>query len=342
MYYATIRILSLLVMVSMVILDWAFKPLTPCDLCFDVMCGIAVCLLFPSSYEDVTPSLVFALGYTALIPLLALLLIHSHSRNEVIFFLIIILNFVYAVYRGSSKFRNIRSLFRIDAVWCSVEDYARMFFDCVYAMLAILLLMAQKNDLGAWAFYLLLLMMLGFYLLVVVRAHTGKTFFLSIKKESEIKDIIRSNMAAAAEEAPEEHLNAVYTRVLRYMERKKPYLVDGFNVEDLAEGIFCNRSYVSKAINYYYGRNFKQFVNYYRVCYAIELMRRDRRIKVIDLAMMSGFHSVVSFNMAFKLFMNTTPSAYSAQLHARENASKSNKQRTPALKPIPIPPQEKS
>ena len=51
-------------------------------------------------------------------------------------------------------------------------------------------------------------------------------------------------------------------------------------------------------------------MNYYRVQYAKELMRENKERKMIEVAMASGFNSVVTFNMAFKINENLTPSEW--------------------------------
>ena len=102
----------------------------------------------------------------------------------------------------------------------------------------------------------------------------------------------------------------VYQRAVRYMEEARPYLDDSLNLEQFSKAIFSNKVYVSKNINYYAGRNFRQFVNWYRIRHAIGLMKEDPRIRMEDVSMRSGFHSSVSFNMAFRLFEGKTPTQW--------------------------------
>ena len=102
----------------------------------------------------------------------------------------------------------------------------------------------------------------------------------------------------------------VYLRVQRYMEEKRPYLDEKLNLESFSKGIFSNTVYVSRTINYYSGRNFRQFVNWYRIQYALDLMRKDPHLKMEEVSSMSGFHSTVSFNMAFRLFEGKTPTEW--------------------------------
>ena len=81
-------------------------------------------------------------------------------------------------------------------------------------------------------------------------------------------------------------------------------------MDDLAETLYSNKLYLSRTINTLSGRNFRQFINYHRIQYAISLFKKDPRLKVGEVATMSGFHSSVSFNMAFKVNMGKTPTEW--------------------------------
>ena len=99
----------------------------------------------------------------------------------------------------------------------------------------------------------------------------------------------------------------IYDRVLDYFTECKPYLNPNLTINDVVEVVFSNKLYISKAISQCTGRNFCQFVNYYRVIHAVELFRADTNLKVLELATKSGFNSVVSFGMAFRLYMGEKP-----------------------------------
>ena len=102
----------------------------------------------------------------------------------------------------------------------------------------------------------------------------------------------------------------VFQRIVSYMEERKPYLDESLNLEDFSKSIFTNKVYVSKNINHYSGKNFRQFVNWYRIQYALDLMKRDPHLKMEEVSVMSGFHTTVSFNMAFRLFEGKTPTEW--------------------------------
>ena len=118
--------------------------------------------------------------------------------------------------------------------------------------------------------------------------------------------------------AEDQRMDVLFQRVEAYMQRERPYLDDNFTLAGLATEMLTNKGKLSKTINEKSGRNFCQYVNNYRIQYAVSLMKKDHRLRVVELSLMSGFHSVASFNMAFKLFMNDTPSEYMRTLQAMD------------------------
>ena len=100
----------------------------------------------------------------------------------------------------------------------------------------------------------------------------------------------------------------LYERIVEYFESEKPFLDNQLTINDVVKVVFSNKVYILRAISQFTGRNFCQFVNYYRISYSAECFRNDPGLRVNELAEMSGFNSVVSYNMAFRLFMNENPS----------------------------------
>ena len=94
----------------------------------------------------------------------------------------------------------------------------------------------------------------------------------------------------------------MYDRMCQYLDEKKPYLDSSYSMDDMVMELCSNKSYISKLINACTGLNFSQMINRYRISYARDEFLRNPDLKVKDLADMSGFHSQVTFNMAFKLF----------------------------------------
>ena len=99
----------------------------------------------------------------------------------------------------------------------------------------------------------------------------------------------------------------IYDGLVHYFNTEKPYLDPELTISEVASHLLTNRSYLSKSISLYEGDNFCTFVNRYRVRYALELYHRNNKLRVSELATLSGFNSPTAFNIAFKAEMNITP-----------------------------------
>ena len=102
----------------------------------------------------------------------------------------------------------------------------------------------------------------------------------------------------------------LWSRVTDLMEQKRPWLDRDFCIGHLARRLFCNRAFLSRTINLCSGHNFRYLINSYRVGYAADLMRKDPYMKIEQVADLSGFNTLPTFNAAFKLQMRQRPSEY--------------------------------
>ena len=99
----------------------------------------------------------------------------------------------------------------------------------------------------------------------------------------------------------------LFCRVRKFFEEERPYLDENITVGEVARRLYTNKVYISRAINDNTGKNFCQYVNHYRIMYSIEIFKENPHLRVSELAEMSGFHTLVSYNMAFRLVMNESP-----------------------------------
>lgn len=102
----------------------------------------------------------------------------------------------------------------------------------------------------------------------------------------------------------------LYEKCCRYMTEKRPFLVETFSIDDLSAAMLTNRAYISRVINRMSGRNFRQWVNYYRVMYSVDIFSRNMSLRVSELSSLSGFGSMATYNKAFKSFMDDTPGSW--------------------------------
>lgn len=98
----------------------------------------------------------------------------------------------------------------------------------------------------------------------------------------------------------------------RCMEKDKMYLNSRLTLNDLATAVGTNKTYISQYINSQ-GCTFYDFINKYRIdeaCRLIDQTATGERLTMADVATLSGFNSVSSFNRYFSKVKGITPTAY--------------------------------
>ncbi len=116
----------------------------------------------------------------------------------------------------------------------------------------------------------------------------------------------------------------VFSRIEEYFRSESPYLDMELNIGEVSERVFTNKVYVSRAISECSGSNFCQYVNGYRIRYAMDCFRRNPSLRVSELSAMSGFRTVASYNMAFRKIVGELPSEWMRRTGGviRRNAAK--------------------
>lgn len=286
--------------------DWLCSGISVPSLCLNVWCSLLLLLQYPAPHETLRPSVVAIIA--SLLFTAGLRLVAAPPWIIVSYGCLILT--CLAFYRGARRFDDIQSMFLISTVWPGVLDYLGVLHMLPGILLGFCITVPLvENPAFGWP---LLVLLSAFLILQYCRIYTRRTFFLSKRNEALVKSGQRNNACRL----PVQYVDSdsgtarLFNEVLRILEVQKPYLQQSFSVEDLARLTQSNRLYVSKAINIHSGRNFNQLVNYYRVKHAVELLRSNSKIRMSDLALKSGFHSTVTFNMAFKLNEHTTPSEY--------------------------------
>ena len=176
--------------------------------------------------------------------------------------------------------------------------------------------LSKQMKYSVWILAALLVAAVAFGLYLYIRLR---------KKEARLKEALSN--PALADAPPGDYAAAaidqyLYDRCCKYMMERRPFLVDNYSIQDLANALFTNRLYLSKTINKFSGRNFCSYVNYYRIMYAVELFRANMSLKVVELAELSGFHSNTSFYQAFRSVMGEPPSHWCSRV--RKSVRKKN------------------
>ncbi|MBR3075349.1 MAG: AraC family transcriptional regulator [Bacteroidales bacterium] len=301
-----LRIAALSMMPLLTLCDFLADGIPhPSMLCVNLWYALQLLILYPLPHEETLPgaaACVSAAGIALLLKLLAApqwLMLMSGA-----FWV-----FLFSVHRSVHRFSDIPPLFMVSTVWPGTLDYLELFHTAAYQFMALGVLSLTPYVAGSWIMMGLLALFFGLH---YYRIYTRSTLFLGSRKEKTIKQGQKgSGYKQPVQYVDSESRSAIlFNEVVKIMEVRKPYLQEDFVLEDLARMTRTNRLYLSKSINFHSGRNFNQLVNYYRVKYAVVLMKKDPGLKMSEIASMSGFHTTVSFNMAFKLNEHTTPSEF--------------------------------
>ena len=111
----------------------------------------------------------------------------------------------------------------------------------------------------------------------------------------------------------------IYKSILYNLEIKKVYLDSKLSLEKFSSIVGTNTTYLSNAVNTYFGCNFKQLVNSYRVERAKELLSCDG-CPVGDVYKYCGFASKSVFYAAFGRLAGATPLQYLSRSRRRPPA----------------------
>ena len=159
---------------------------------------------------------------------------------------------------------------------------------------------------------------------LALRIYLDAAFVLWQQQERRIVESMKVTSVESAIDVSriEDIYKDIYERVVAYFENEKPFLDNKLTINDVVRSLYTNKLYISRAISQFTGRNFCQFVNYYRVIYSMQCFRENPDLKIYELATMSGFNSIVSYNMAFRLFMGENPSEWCRKEKTRKIKNK--------------------
>jgi AraC-like DNA-binding protein len=107
----------------------------------------------------------------------------------------------------------------------------------------------------------------------------------------------------------EEESDRLLASLKDFMEEKKPYLVAGLSISELAKELGCPPRALSQVINSRMRKNFVDFINSYRVEEAKKLLSisGSNGKTVLEIAYESGFNSKSVFNKAFRKHVGAPP-----------------------------------
>lgn len=313
-----LRFLPLALLSSLLLLEYTLEGL---DLRFMRLCCYLLAVsvqyvAYPLTREDTAGSVRFC-AFSSIYFICAFLMMRGRDMADCFFLLPgVVFLLAYLAGRLAYKYEDPSTVFRKDAAWCCAEEDSRTFYSMIVLGFSLALVVMRYESVSSEFYILMAILITALNILLHIRAYTGRTMLIGKKKERRIQTILVSNghLSEIVPEVENSILARAYKRIEQFMRDSKPYLDEKFTMEKMSEMLKLNKLYISRAINKFTNKNFRQYVNWHRILYSVELMRADPWLKVIEVAFMSGFHSQVTFNMCFKLFLDETPSDMLARL----------------------------
>lgn len=214
------------------------------------------------------------------------------------------------------RVREIRFVIKNGNVWSFLGLAVEGMYMSVFMSVSTILLMVCASQLLCLTVSVIIMLAV---LAMCHRLSNDAVFVLWEEQERRIVESMKiSNVEISVSNVRGDELyKGIYERVVDLFEKDKIYLNSDLTINDIVKIVFTNKLYISRAISRFTGRNFCQFVNYYRVSHSVRVFRDNPELKVAELAGLCGFNTVASFSMAFRLYMCESPSDWCRKERAK-------------------------
>ena len=205
------------------------------------------------------------------------------------------------------RIRIVRMLLQSGSVWFWLRLSVDIFYCLSLISLSMISLVLSSSSLLCWVIFI----MVTLYMAACSwRIISDAQFALMQRHERRIVESMKllPVETVGVTSKDDDVYKELFDRIQRFFEEEKPYLKGSLTINDVVAEVFSNKVYISRAISQFTGRNFCQYVNYHRVMYIMDYYRAHPDLKVSDLWPICGFNTIVSFNMAFRLFVGENPS----------------------------------
>ncbi|MFB6319805.1 helix-turn-helix domain-containing protein [Saccharicrinis sp. FJH54] len=111
-----------------------------------------------------------------------------------------------------------------------------------------------------------------------------------------------------------EDANTLKSKLITYFDEQNPFLNPELKIWDVARELGTNRTYISQTINQEFDQNFSSFVNSYRIKEARKLIDSHPDLSLSDVAVQTGFGSVLTLSRTFEEMYQVKLSDYKKAL----------------------------
>lgn len=192
----------------------------------------------------------------------------------------------------------------VDEFYADTDDKSmRNIQSILYLVLTIAVLSFIVNIIGRARFtdheIILTTTSLMFSALLFAIGYEGLHRHFSIIDMRTNKEQVSNDDSAALKDAVNRSMTE---RIIALVENDKIYLQPDLKLDDVAQMMHTNRTYIYQAVNQQMGISFNEFINRYRIAHAKRLMASDPTLSMNDVALHSGFASLSSFYRNMKKY----------------------------------------
>lgn len=192
----------------------------------------------------------------------------------------------------------------VDEFYADTDDKSmRNIQSILYLVLTIAILSFIVNIIGRARFtdhkIILATTSLMFSALLFAIGYQGLHRHFSIIDMRTNKEQVSNDDSAALKDAVNRSMTE---RIIALVENDKIYLQPDLKLDDVAQMMHTNRTYIYQAVNQQMGISFNEFINRYRIAHAKRLMASDPTLSMNDVALHSGFASLSSFYRNMKKY----------------------------------------
>ena len=192
----------------------------------------------------------------------------------------------------------------VDEFYADTDDKSmRNIQSILYLVLTIAILSFIVNIIGRARFtdheIILTTTSLMFSALLFAIGYEGLHRHFSIIDMRTNKEQVSNDDSAALKDAVNRSMTE---RIIALVENDKINLQPDLKLDDLAQMMHTNRTYIYQAVNQQMGISFNEFINRYRIAHAKRLMASDPTLSMNDVALQSGFASLSSFYRNMKKY----------------------------------------
>lgn len=170
----------------------------------------------------------------------------------------------------------------------------------------------QHYNIYMWIFGIGLVI---FLIMLVLLLHNPRILYgyilVHVGEKNKIIEFKQTNYTAKPQGGQNEAEIDFIQSIQNYMTHEKPFLNSSFCVMDLANSFKIPIHKCSALINTYIGKNFRDWINQYRIEYFIETYpQKSQKLTIDAIAIESGFSSMTTFYRAFKKETGKMPLNY--------------------------------